>query len=361
MISVIAVNHNSSSLLQECFSSLRSTIGSLDYEFIAVDSGSYETDVHNLLTLQKNGAEILLNKENIGYAKAVNQGFARTKGDFILITNPDILYKQDSIQRMMQSISELPRCGAVGPKTWWNRHMTFILPASEIITPCRIAKTEFAKCSESMSAWVMKNWIRKNIRHWQTTIPLAQEMLSGASIMTTRKVMESVGGFDGAFPLYFEDADWCLRVRKSGYKLYMDPRAAVVHYYNQSAKQETGPSREKFAYSLRRFSMKHYALQSGLMKKILKFRMRIFSRAKMIFDDMGELASPPVFRFHALSEKLLLLSPVDSLMPAAGSFFHAATFGIPEDLWERLGEGRYYAKAFELDTLQECGAWTWSK
>ena len=361
MLSVIAVNYHSSSLLKECFSSIQTAIGNTDFEFLAVDSGSHDADVNNLLALKEDGAEILLNKENIGYAKAVNQGFAHAKGDFILITNPDVLYSPDSLQRMMKSLAELPRCGAVGPNTWWNRQMTFLLPASQIITPYRIAKTELVRGSTYLSAIVMKNWIKRNIRYWQTAIPLEQEMLAGASIMTTKKVLNVVGGFDDAFPLYFEDADWCLRARKSGYALYMDPRATIVHYYNQSAKQDAGTSRVKFDYSLRRFSMKHYAMQSALMKRILKFQPCIRGKAKILFDDMGKLTSPPVFRFQSGSRKLLLLSPVDSLMPAAGSFFHADTFGIPEDLWDRLGEGRYFVKAFELDALKGCGAWTWSK
>jgi GT2 family glycosyltransferase len=361
VISIIAVNYNSSSLLKECFSSLRSTIGTLDFEFIAVDSGSPEIDVDNLLTLQDDSADILLNRENIGYAKAVNQGLAKAKGDFILITNPDVVYRPGSIQRMIESFSELPRCGAVGPKTWWNRQMTFQLPMSEIITPWRNARAEIVRGSKLLSTRVLKNWTRRNVRYWQREIPIEQEMLSGASIMTTAKVINAVGGFDGAFPLYFEDADWCLRTRKAGYLLYMDPGAVIIHYYNQSAKQETGAAAEKFDCSLGRFFMKHYKVQSAFMKRILRLRKNIRSRAVMSFDDIGTVDLPPDFRFPSVSRKLFLLSPVDSLIPSAGSFFEGNTFRIPEDLWNHLGAGRYFARAFELDELGECGSWTWGK
>jgi len=361
MISIIAVNHNSSSLLKECFSSIRSTIGTLDSEFFAVDSGSHETEVAHLLTLQEDGVEILLNKENIGYAKAVNQGLIKARGDFILITNPDVLYGPESIQRMMKSFSELPRCGAVGPKTWWNRGMTFQLPMSEIITPWRSARAEFVRGSELLSSLVLKNWIRRNVRYWQGGTPIEQEMLSGASIMTTTKVINTVGGFDSVFPLYFEDADWCLRTRKSGYLLYMDPGARIVHYFNQSAKQETEAAMEKFDYSLGRFFTKHYKVQSALMKRVLRLRRAVRNQPIISFEDMGKLDLPPVFRFPSLSRKLFLLSPVDSLIPSSGSFFEGNAFNIPGDLWECLGAGRYFAKAFEIDGLKGCGSWTWIK
>lgn len=361
MISIIAINYNSSSLLKECFSSIRSTIGTLDFEFIAVDSGSQETDVGNLLTLQEDSAEILLNRENIGYAKAVNQGLAKARGDFMMITNPDVVYRPGSIQRMIKSFSELPRCGAVGPKTWWNRQMTFQLPMSEIITPWRKARAEIVRGSKLLSARVLKNWTRRNVRYWQREIPIEQEMLSGASIMTTAKVINAVGGFDGAFPLYFEDADWCLRTRKAGYLLYMDPGAVIIHYYNQSAKLETGTAAEKFDYSLGRFFTKHYKVQSALMDRILQMRTNIRNRTTTLFDDIGRLDLPPDFRFPTVSRKLLLLSPIDSLIPSAGSFFEGNTFRIPDDLWSHLGMGRYYVKAFELEELRGCGSWTWVK
>jgi GT2 family glycosyltransferase len=359
MLSIIAVNYNSSSLLKECFSSIGSAIGTADFEFIAVDSGSHETDVAHLLTLQGDGVEILLNKENIGYAKAVNQGLIKARGDFILITNPDVLYGPGSIQRMMKSFSELPQCGAVGPKTWWNRQMTFQLPMSEIITPWRNAKADFVRGSKLLRTIVLKNWIRRNLRYWQMGNPIEQEMLSGASIMTTKKVINAVGGFDGEFPLYFEDADWCLRTAKAGYKLYMDPGAGIIHYYNQSAKQETGTAAEKFDYSLGKFLTKHYKVQSALMNRIRQLRRNIKDRTSMPFDEMGTLELPPDFRFSTLSRKLLLLSPIDSLIPSAGAFFEGNAFRIPDDLWSYLGVGRYFVKVFELDGLRGCGSWTW--
>jgi hypothetical protein len=261
----------------------------------------------------------------------------------------------------MKSCSELPRCGAVGPMTWWNRQMTFQLPMSEIITPWRNARAACVRGSRSLHALVLKNWIRRNVRYWQMETPIGQEMLAGASIMTTRKVLDVVGGFDGAFPLYFEDADWCLRIRKAGYLLYTDPGAVIIHYYNQSAKQDAGTAVKKFDYSLFRFFSKHFRVQAALMKGIRRLLRNIPDRTTISFDDIGISALPPVFRFPSLSRKLFLLSPVDSLIPSAGAFFEGDTFGIPEDLWSHLGAGRYFAKAFELDGLRGCGSWTWVK
>ncbi len=360
VISVVAVNHDSSALLKGCFSSVVSASAAETIQFIVVDSGSGQEEVESLMTLKEDGAEIILNRDNIGYARAVNEGVRRAKGDFILITNPDVVYQSGSIRAMIDALTELPRCGAVGPRTWWDRGMTFLLP-NEFITPCRIIKADLLRISKIARAVILKEWVKRTAGYWLADKSVAQEMLSGASIMTTRKVLDEVGGFDEYFPLYFEDADWSLRVRRAGYLLYIEPRANIVHYYNQSAKQDREASQRKFDASLDLYIRKHFAIGSFAFHQIR--RLLNYGRNSLwsTYDDMGALAVPPVFSFADLSRKLLLLSPVDSLMPSAGSFFEGHSFAVPGDLWECMDEGRYYVKVFKIDSFSECGSWQWMK
>lgn len=360
MLSVIAVNYNSSALLKECLSSLVSTIGNEPFEFLAIDSGSREEEVERLMTLKGTGVEILLNRENIGYARAVNKGIRNAKGDIILISNPDVVYQPGCIKAMANALLELPRCGAVGPKTWWDRGMTFLLP-NEFITPFRIIKADILRASKTMGNVILKGWLKRTAGYWLAEKPVTQEMLSGASIMTTKKVLDEVGGFDESFPLYFEDADWSLRVRKAGYHLYMEPLAKIVHYYNQSAKQERGASQKRFDASLDIYIKKHFVCWFLAFHQIRRLFMYARNRVWSTYDDIGTFAVPPVFTFGDVSKKVLLLSPVDSLMPSAGSFFDGSSFAVPGDLWECMEEGRYFVKAFEFDSLRECGSWSLMK
>lgn len=360
MLSVIAVNHNSSALLKECLSSVASTLEDEPFEFLAVDSGSREEDAEALRSIEGGNVRLILSRENIGYARGVNAGIREARGDTILITNPDVVYKHGSINNMTTALSTLPRCGAVGPKTWWNKGMTFLLPMSELITPRSILRTELMKTSQTLNDTILRSWARKTSAYWLSEEPVMQEMLSGACIMTTRKVIENVGGFDDSFSLYFEDTDWCLRVRKAGYRLYMMPGSNIVHYYNQSAKQDTGASQEKFSASMDRYMDKHFRRYLPLLHAALKLTER--RRFPSVYEDMGPLAAPPHFTFRDDSRKLFLLSPLDSLIPSAGSFLkETASFSIPEDLWELLGEGRYFAKAFKLHGFEDCGSWSWVK
>ncbi len=360
-LSVIAVNYNSSSLLRECFMSLASAIGKEPFEFIAIDNGSENWDIDNLSNLKGDNVRIILNRENAGYARAANIGIRHANGDLILVTNPDVVYQHGSIKAMVNALAELPRCGAVGPRTWWDKGMTFLLPVSELIKPYRFFLTEIMRVSETMNHVLLKRWIRKTLRYWRTVKPLRQEMLSGACIMTTRKVLDRVGGFDESFPLYFEDTDWSLRVRKAGYNLYMVPDAQIIHYYNQSARRDMEAAQNKLEISLGKYIKKHFRLQQFTFSKILRlcrFRKGVKS---LTYDDLGVLTSPPVFRFGDFSERLFLLSPLDSLIPSAGCFSGKDFFAIPGDLWDCLGDGRYFMKALVLNSFEVSGSWSWVK
>lgn len=360
VISVITVNHDSSDLLKECLSSIVSTVAEKSIQFIVIDSGSREEEVEKLMVLRRSGVEILLSRENIGYARAVNEGVRNAKNEIILISNPDVVYQPGCIEAMVNALGELTGCGAVGPRTWWDPGMTFLLP-NEFITPFRIIKADILRISQTMGTVILKNWLRNTTGYWMAEKPVTQEMLSGASIMTTKKVLNEVGGFDESFPLYFEDTDWSLRVRQAGYRLYMEPRANIVHYYNQSAKQNSSVSQKKFDASLDLYVRKHYGRWSRPFRQIRKFLACARNRVWSTFDDMGTLAVPPVFTFGDISKKLLLLSPADSMMPSAGSFFEGLSFAVPGDLWGCMGEGRYYVRAFKLDSFSECGSWSWIK
>lgn len=361
MLSVIAVNYNSSFFLKRCFSSITSTAKDIRIEFIVVDSGSKKEEADNLRFLEGDNVRTIFRKENIGYSQAVNIGVRNANGDFILITNPDVLYKPGSIKYMMDALRSLPRCGAIGPKTWWDEEMTLLLPPGELITPFRILRAEFMAISRTFWKRVLKNWIKHALRHWLSKDPLTQEMLSGACIMTTRKVLDIVGGFDEAFPLYFEDTDWCLRVRKAGYNLYMLPDAEIIHYYNQSAKQELEVSREKFNTSCIKYLKKHFAFQFKLSTYIRRLFKYANNNTISLYKDMGIITHPPIFRFKGNKRRLVLLSPVETMIPSAGALLDCDSFEIQKGLWRLLARGKYFAMAFEIEGLRDCGAWSWIK
>lgn len=366
-LSIITVNHNTSDLLKECFSSIMHVIEDIPFEFLVIDSGSNKGEQEKLLDFaidNRSYIKYVLFKENIGYAAGVNRGLDIARGKFVLITNPDVIYKRGSINYLLEALC-IPGTGAVGPRIWFDEKMIFLLPFSELVTPYTIFRTESMRLSISLNDLLLKMWLRTALNYWSTEAPLKQKMLSGACIMTRMDIIRKVGGFDESFPLYFEDTDWCLRLRKFGYNLFVIPKSNIVHFYNQSAKQDIEVSRSKFDISAKRYLKKNFGSCLpflNLTHRLLRIMSdKAYSIYKDYYTDMGVLCSPPNFVFKDKSRKILLLSPLETMIPSAGSFFEGSTFDIPNDLWERLREGRYFVRAFRLIELEECGAWSWEK
>lgn len=80
-------------------------------------------------------------------------------------------------------------------------------------------------------------------------------MLCGACIVTSREVLNELGGFDAGYFLYYEDADWSRRAMRAGLCLLYVPQAEVIHYYNRSPRSD---AQRSACASEARFYAKHY-------------------------------------------------------------------------------------------------------
>jgi len=362
-LSIIIVNYNSTTLLLECFQSLLRNMDRYSFELIVVDNGSRKEEIINLKNLkQYDNVFLILNKDNIGYAKAVNIGLELSKGNYILISNPDVLYLKNSIKELITAIDSVSNCGAVSPRVWWDEKQTFLLPNNELITPGYIFIKSLASHNVYLEKYILREWLKKTLLYWKAEKYLEVELISGSCIMTRKNIVNMVGNFDEQFPLYFEDTDWFLRVKKAGYTLYYVPEANVVHFYNQSAKQEKESSNLKFNLSMKKFLRKHFKKQMYLfdpLNKVLDYKS--VSVKSFSFKELGFLKEPIFFTIKHNSAKLLLLSPNECMMPAAASFLKSDYFVMNKYLWDRLSYGRYFIKIFDLNGNKELESFSFYK
>jgi hypothetical protein len=216
-----------------------------------------------------------------------------------------------------------------------------------------------------MAARRERNWVRRALDYWRADAPVAQEVLSGASILTRRSVHEDVGGFDPRFHLYFEDTDWCRRVRQGGHRLFCVPGADVAHFYNQSARQDPAPAARAFAASEAAYFEKHYGARLWGFLSGAAARFRACRRGALPSDDardLGAISTPPRFSVPGTrGESLLLVSPLPSCVPAAGQFLAEPEGEVPSSVWGSLAEGEFHARLLSLPDLRELGRWRWWK
>ena len=111
LLSIIIVNFNTKDLLKKCLESIKL---SFNYEIIVVDNDSTDGSVQAINSLKFKNLKIIVNKNNLGFAKAVNQGIKIARGEKILLLNSDIVAKPDSINKLFEFAENHPQIGIVG-------------------------------------------------------------------------------------------------------------------------------------------------------------------------------------------------------------------------------------------------------
>jgi hypothetical protein len=194
-------------------------------------------------------------------------------------------------------------------------------------------------------------------------------MLSGACILTSRALVDRVGGFDAGYFLYYEDADWCRRVRRAEYSLAVVPDAEIVHYYNQSARADPQAALGHAMRSEGRFVRAHYGLPGTLIYRAARAVSNRLARLHTSsvppgVIDLGRQERHPLLTATgaAPSRELVLQIGYDwRFVPSVAAFIRAPEFHLSPTVWDRIPPGRYYARMIEPETLRPLALWSWEK
>ena len=226
-ISVIIVNYNGRHWLEGCLNSLKHQVKGLTYEVIVVDNASQDDSVL-LLREAFPWVKILVNTENVGFAKANNRAIALAKGRYILLLNTDtvFLHGLDLLVAFLGSHSD---CAAVGPRMLNGERRP------------RGSWGYFPTLPRLMLTMVMVNHLPFFRHHFRPLIvrpdhsefyclPRQVEWASGACLLIRREVIEEVGLLDEHYFMYGEDTEWCYRVRQAGYQVWVLSSSEIIHY-----------------------------------------------------------------------------------------------------------------------------------
>lgn len=218
-VAAIIVAHNSASCLEQCLQALVGQAEKLA-EIVVVDSGSEDTAY--LYTLNEKYPFRLIEKNNIGFSRANNEGVAalRTNVDYILFLNPDVFLPDSFIQSALKISDENPQAGIVSGKL-----LGYSLQENK--ANGRIDSTGVQR--KVYGRWVDRG--QGETDHGQYDSPEEMSALCGALLFCRKKALDSLKGpvFDPDFFLYKEDIELCLRMRKSGWKLLYQPQLTAYH------------------------------------------------------------------------------------------------------------------------------------
>lgn len=239
LLSIIVTNHQTPELLKLCLESIKMAAAGLDYEIIVVDSeaqdataeiiGEYICDQHiNLISFKKNQ----------GYAKLVNAGLLKARGEYIIILNADLILFSDSLQKMIECLESDSKIGILGPKllnfngTVQDSCFRFYRPLTVLYRRTFLGKTKKGKAD--LDRFLMRDFDRASI--------CDVDWLLGAALMVRSKAFDGVGLMDEKFFLYFEDVDWCRRFARAGWRVVYYPEAKMHHYHGRISKKSGGIS-----------------------------------------------------------------------------------------------------------------------
>lgn len=194
-------------------------------ETIVVDNRSPDETVS---FVQKNfpWVKLLPQKENLGFAKAVNLGIRKAKGEYLLITNNDVLFEKNYLARLVKHLQQNPRVGVVGGKVYYQK------PRDKIDFPG--AKFNF-----------YTGLLRPNKKPDLTS---PTDWVPGCNMLVRRSVLDEIGSLDEKFFFYFEDLDFCLRAKKAGYRVVYYPKAVQWHGVGESIDRRGWQKKSEFYY-----------------------------------------------------------------------------------------------------------------
>ncbi|MEK7572858.1 MAG: glycosyltransferase family 2 protein [Patescibacteria group bacterium] len=226
-ISIIIVSYNTKEFIDRCIKSIqKSDFKKIKHEIIVVDNASSDQSEE---FIKKNFPTVKLveNKDNLGFAKACNQGVRDSRGKYLLFLNPDAQVNKNTLSYMSSFMEKNKDVGAStcfiklpsgeldngahrGFPTPWNAFSYFsglnkLFPKSKIF------------------AGYTMGWLNLREQH-------EVDSIVGAFMMVRRKAGDDIGWWDEDYFFYGEDIDFCYRLKEKNWKIYFVPEVSVFHH-----------------------------------------------------------------------------------------------------------------------------------
>ncbi len=275
-LSVIIVNYNVKHFLEQCLCSVQKAIEGLQAEVIVVDNSSADKSA-KFPEPQFGEVQFWVNNENLGFAKACNQGLKLAKGKYILFINPDTIVPEDCFLKCISFLESHPEAGALGIKMLDGRGKFLKESKRSFPSP---ATSIYKLFGLSMIFPRSKSFSKYHLGHLDENENHEVDVLAGAFMMVKKEVLDKVGSFDEIFFMYGEDVDLSYRIQKAGYKNFYFSGSAIIHFKGESTRKGSLNYVRMFYNAMSIFVRKHYGgSKAGIFNLLI--HVAIWIRAAM--------------------------------------------------------------------------------
>lgn len=220
---IVMVAHNPGTVLSEAAGSAVAQAGAKHVWVMDAES----TD-GSVKALRRAFPEALIvSMPNLGFAAACNHGIKLGSAPFVLLLNPDAVLLSDALAALTNAATDHPRAGIIG---------ALVLNPDGSVQANSYGKFPSLTSALTLRLWRIFQRLRGNA-HFSPIAPTSTESVdwvTGAAMLVRREAISDVGLLDEGFFLYYEDIDWCWRMRASGWEVLLEPRARVVHHLGSS-------------------------------------------------------------------------------------------------------------------------------
>lgn len=231
-LSIVIVSYNTRDMLRDCLHSLEPAAHGLTYETWVVDNNSPDESAA-MVAEEFPEVRLIANRDNVGFPKANNQALKESRARHSLILNPDTECRPGSLSTLVQYLDSHSDVGAVGPKLL-NTDGSLQPNGSRFPNPPQ----DFLVVSE------LRSFFRARFERWSRMrdnyeVECELDVVSGACMMVRGAAIEQVGLLDEDFFMFYEEVEWCWRLKRAGWKVVYVPAAVVVHHWMGSVRQDS--------------------------------------------------------------------------------------------------------------------------
>jgi hypothetical protein len=293
MASIVISNYNGEKHLHECLSSLMQLDYPL-YEVIVVDAAS--TD-NSIVMIERDFPEVrLIKKGKIGIGEALNYGISLARGEFIIFDlNNDDIVDRKWLTNLVKVLASSPDIGVVcGKRLKYGSNK--ILDSAG----CRI---DFLTGDTPQIGHNKLDSAMYNVQKEVDFVPV---------IATKKAILNKVGLCDPAYYIYYEDADFCLRVKRSGYKIVFVPSAVLWHKGSSTVGQQSRMSHYYFYRNPIRFILKNYPVHLLILALFYTLILQNLLELPLLVPPIGKTVAKhtPFFKRFGWSKDDLMLIKV---------------------------------------------------
>jgi GT2 family glycosyltransferase len=303
-VSVVIVSWNTRDILRGCLRSIFEETKNASIEVFVVDNNSHDGS-SGMVQVEFPQVKLVENDQNRGFAAASNQGIRLASGRYTLLLNPDTIILEDAISRCVQYADHHPDVGVVGCQVLEDENRVsntgFSFPS-----PLNV----FLALSGLSRAFPRSRLFgRPELGWWERDCEQDVDVVTGMFMLVRREAIAHVGIMDESYFVYSEEADWCYRFARAGWRRVFTPCARIVHVdggrkstSQVSTKMFIQMQKSSMIYHRKNLGIAAWALVKGIYIASNAIRMVLWLGSSVINRDLNtrkkSAAARAALRYH---------------------------------------------------------------